>query len=53
MTAKIKGLKIISHNKDEVFIIHRYRGWRHATENFRLQVESDCPKNYVKQLSSS
>ena len=32
MSAEIKGLKTIYHNKDEPFITHGYRNWRHATD---------------------
>ena len=51
MSAEIKGLKTIYHNKDEPFITRGYRNWRHATENFRVHEEFDCHKDYVNQLS--
>ena len=51
ISAEIKGLKTIYHNKDEAFITRGYRNWRHATENFRVHEESDCHKDYVNQLS--
>ena len=49
MSAEIKGLKTIHHNKDEAFITRGYRNWRHATEDFRVHEESDCHKDYVIQ----
>ena len=51
ISAEIKGLKTIYHNKDESFITCGYRNWRHATENFRVHEESHCHKDYVNQLS--
>ena len=51
MSAEIKGLKAIYHNKDEAFITRGYRNCRHATENFRVHEESDCHKDSVIQLS--
>ena len=29
MSAEIKGLQTVYHNKDETFITRRYRNWRH------------------------
>ena len=39
MSAEIKRLKTVYHNKDkdEEYITHGYRTWRHATENVRVQ----------------
>ena len=51
MSAEMKGLKTIYHNKDETFITRGYRSWRHTAENFRVHEESDCHKDYVNQLS--
>ena len=51
MSARIKGLKTIYHNKDEAFITRGYRNWRYVTENTRVHEESDCHKDYVNQLS--
>ena len=51
ISAEIKGLKTIYHNKDESFITCGYRNWRHATENFRVHEKSHCHKDYVNQLS--
>ena len=51
ISAEIKGLKTIYHNKDESYITCGYRNWRHATENFRVREESHCHKDYVNQLS--
>ena len=51
MSAEIKGLKAIYHNKDESFITRGYRNCRHATENFRVHEESDCHKDSVIQIS--
>ena len=50
MSAQIKGLKTIYHNKDEAFITLGYRNW-HGYRNFRVHEESDCHKGYVNQLS--
>ena len=52
ISAGIKGLKTIYHNKYEAFITRGYRNWRHATENFGMHEESDCHKDYVNQLSA-
>ena len=52
MSAKIKGFKTIDHKKDEAFITRGYRNWRHATENYRVDEESDSHKVYVNQLFS-
>ena len=49
MSAQIKGLKTIYHNKDEAFITLGYRNW-HGYRNFRVHEESDCHKDYVNQL---
>ena len=51
MPTKIKGLKTIYHNKNEVLITEGYRNWRHATGNFRVHQESHCCENYISQLS--
>ena len=51
MSAEIKGLKTIYHNKDEAFTTRGYRNWRQAKENFRVHEESDCHKDYVNELS--
>ena len=51
MTAKIKELKTIYHNKEEAFIKRGYSNWRHATKNYRVPEESNCHKDYVNQLS--
>ena len=51
MSAEIKGLKAIYHNKNEALITCGYRSWRHATENVRVHKESGCHKDYVNQLS--
>ena len=51
ISAEIKGLKTIYHNKDESCIICGYRNWRHATENFRMHEEFHCHKDYANQLS--
>lgn len=39
MSAEIKRLKTVYHNKDEdeEYITHGYRTCRHATENVRVQ----------------
>ena len=37
MSAEIKRLKTVYHNKDEEFITHGYRNWRHAAVNIRVQ----------------
>ena len=50
MSAEIKGLKTIYHNKDGAFITHRCRNLHHAMERFRLHEESDWHKDYIKQL---
>ena len=47
MSAEIKRLKIIYHNKDEAFITWGYRNWR---QYFRVHDESDCHRNYINQL---
>ena len=51
MSAEIKGLKTLYHNKDEAFATRGYRNWRQAKENFRVHEESDCHKDYVNELS--
>ena len=51
MSAEIKGLKTIYHNKDEAFVARGYKNWRYARENFRVHEESECHKDYVNQLS--
>ena len=51
MSAEIKRLKTIYHNKDEASITRGYRNWRHATEKFKVLEECDCHKDYANQLS--
>ena len=53
MSAEIKRLKTIYHNKDKTFTTLGYRNWHHATESFGVHEESDCYKDYVNQLSPS
>ena len=51
ISAEIKGLKTIYHNKDESYIICGYRNLRHAIENCRMHEESHSYKDYANQLS--
>ena len=59
MSAEIKRLKAISHNKDEALITRGYGNWRHGTENFRMHKESDVIKirsinfSFLKQFVMS
>ena len=48
VSAEVKRLKTICHNKDKAFITRGYRSWCHATENIRMQEECGCHKNYIK-----
>ena len=47
MSAEIKALKTIYHNKDEAFITWGYRSSR---KYFRVREESDCHRDYINQL---
>ena len=51
ISAEIKGLKTICHNRDESFLTCGYRNWLCPTEHFRVHEESHCHKDYVNQLS--
>ena len=53
MSAEIRGLKTIYHNRDEAFITRGYRNWCHAIENFRVCEEFGCHEDYVSHLSPS
>lgn len=51
MTAEIKGLQTLCHDRDETFITSGYINWRMQKKKKKIRVHEESDLDFVKQLS--